>query len=296
MFTGYFPTIIFLLAVFLLTPASGVAQSGDITHPTPIATFPVTGNLPQGIYYYEVRANAGPATAVLDMTPPDGGASMSVSISGPDCCTAEAYVSGETGSSERIRRSSDRFTVPSRQMLLFTVNIAVERGKTVRFSLNYSTREGSGIIVTPPPTPTPTPAPTAASTGCTDLALNGGFRLAGPPTTRTINFTLRNLSPRRYVGTARTQWVELLDRSRVDDPPVLITIRRFTEVPAGGSIAFSMPHSPTVLSKLPQRYLVRIVYSPSNATDRLTTNDDCVSGNNFTDGRPRALLADDYIP
>ncbi|MEP7149686.1 MAG: hypothetical protein ABI857_12470 [Acidobacteriota bacterium] len=290
--TRYLSCITFLLTAFLLSAVMAPAQSRDPDSPTPISGFPLTGRLPAGTYYYAVPVNAGPGTMGLQVNAPTGGASISVSLSGPDCCSAEGYASASTGREEIIRGGSDPFTVPSAQTLLVTINISVAAGDTAGFTLSLNIGGGSGVIVTPPPSPTPTPTLTATSPGCTDLSVDGGFRLTGPASAPTINFIVRNLSPTRYVGHRRLQWVELLDTTKARETPILLKQVLFTEVPARGSIPFALTNTSGVSTTLPQRYMVRIVYSPFNATDRLTTNDDCISENNWTDGRPRLIFAE----
>src|SRR5215203_5784566 len=137
-FTKYFSCITFLLAICLAGVFTASAQSRDPEHPTAISGFPLTGRFTAGTYYYAVPVNAGPGTMGLQLTAPTGGASISVSLSGPDCCAAEAYVSADTGREEIIRRGSEPFTVPSAQTLLVTINISVAAGDTARFTLNLN--------------------------------------------------------------------------------------------------------------------------------------------------------------
>ncbi|MEP6705854.1 MAG: hypothetical protein ABJB34_13690, partial [Acidobacteriota bacterium] len=103
MFTKYFSCITFLLAIFLLSVLTASAQSRDPDHPTPISGFPLSGRFTAGTYYFAAPVNAGPGTMGLQVTAPVGGATISVSLSGPDCCAAEAYVGVSTGREETIR-------------------------------------------------------------------------------------------------------------------------------------------------------------------------------------------------
>src|SRR5687767_11970497 len=82
--------------------------------------FPVAGNLGSGTYYYRIpqaMVSLGRANVVLDMTPPDGGASMTVTLSGRRCCPPEAYIGITTGLSDRLREATS-FDVPGQQDLL----------------------------------------------------------------------------------------------------------------------------------------------------------------------------------
>lgn len=303
----YFSSVSFLLTLLLLAAPAALSQSTNEADPTTIETFPIEGNLPSGTYYYQFRTNAGPATAVLDVTTPAGGASVSASFSGPDCCTADAYVSAESGRADRIRQASEPFTVPSRQKLNITVNISVAKGQTVRFRLNFSNPEaGSGIVVTPPrPTPTPTPTPTPGSgviitpPNCADLAVRF-FNVTGQTGLRkTISGTVINRSrTNRYLGGARAQWIEVLDiTDEATDARLvrLVGFVRFTQIAPLGTFRYSVVHR--VRENRRTRYRIRIVYAPSNATNRLLTDDDCNDANNTTIRElVEGLQIDDYIP
>ncbi len=280
------------LVAFIFAAEQVSAQSTDETRPTPVSSFPITGNLSAGSYYFSVPATAGAATMTLEFTPPDGGGGMSVSMNGPDCCSSEAYVGADTGLSNPVRRQAS-FTVPSAQTLLVKAYIAVSPVQRVRFTLNFSgsiggpappSSRGSGIIITDPNMRPPRP--------CTDLALVDGFRQAGPPTSVSISGVVRNLSATRYVGNRRLQWLEVLDTAQEGSPRMVKRIA-FTEVPARGTIPYVAADPST--STLPRRYEVRIVYSPYNSTDRLDTNDDCNAANNVSNGRP-TLFSVDELP
>jgi len=270
---GYF------CAVVALTLAVGhaSAQSTDLAHPTPIASFPVTGSLGTGTYYYSVPASAGSILAVLNFTPPDGGGGLSVAISGPDCCTGDAYVGADTGLADPVRRES-RFSIATPQTLLLLVYISVAPGRTIRFELTLSGAVGGGG--TPP-----------ATSVCTDLALLDGFNLSVSRDTRTISGEIRNLSGTAYSSPDDRQVIEVFDISKLPRSSALpgTIVRRipFTDVPAGGSLPFTARH--TTASRLPPVYKVRIVYSPANRTDTITTNDDCNLRNNETLRYPVAL-------
>lgn len=280
----------FLWALFFLIAApAALSQSRNEADPTTIETFPVSGDLPSGTYYYQFRTNSGPATAVLDVTTPDGGASVSASFSGPDCCSADAYVSVESGRAERLRNSSNAFTVERRQKLLITLNVSVAKGRTVPFRLNFSNPDsGSGIIVTPPtPTPTPRPPLTPESGICTDLSLLSGFEIREVGSTKYIKGNIMNLSDTAYSGTARGQGLQVTV-FRVGEAPRILPIMRFTEVSARGFIPYSVRD--TSSGRRPPAYEARIIYSSQNATDRLKKNDDCNPANDYSRGRPDDVL------
>lgn len=289
------PTIRFsLVAVYLcaaLTLLAGIetvsAQSTDEAHPSSVFAYPITGNLGTGTYYYTVPAEPGSGKMILEFHPPDSGGSMSVSLSGPDCCPSEAYVGGDAGGPVTVTRET-RFNIPSRQSLLVTVYVAVAADRTIRFSLNLGGTIATGPG-TPSPTATPSPSPTPAEFSlCTDLMVEG-FNLSVTGTTRTISGVVTNRARAAFVSPAGQQWIEVHDIAKMKTLTGNIVARiPFTDVPARGSLPYSATH--TTSSLLTPRYRVRIVYSPLNATDRITTNDDCRSGNNTTLRYPEATL------
>jgi len=286
---------ILLGIVFISQSRQATAQVVVDTDPSPITTFPFTAELPSGTYYFSVYANSGPATISLEFDPPDGGGGMSVSVSGPDCCAADAYVGADTGLSNPVRREST-FNVPSRQRLVLAAYISVRPQAMVRFTINMSgsvrggtegtgTR-GSGIIVTPPPS-TPVGPP---STVCTDLGLTDPITVDASRDLRSITVAgvLRNLSPTPYIANPyfaprRSGWIEIVELIGREEPRMVRQIE-FTEVPANGSRPFRVTYP--VTSSLPRQIEVRILYSPANFTDRTTTNDDCNGANNVVRTRP----------
>ncbi len=305
--TRYFSCITFLLAVFLLNLTIAPAQSRDPDHPTPIAAAPLTGRLAAGTYYYSMPVSAGPGTMGLQITAPVGGASVSVALSGPDCCSADAYVSAGTGREETVRGGSERFTIPSAQTLLITINISVAAGDTARFTLSLATGGGSGVIVTPPPPspspspspsprPTPGPAltpaypsvPTTPSGGlCTDLSVADGFQINGTGLSRVISGSVRNLTRTHpYKGYPRSQWVEVLDITDEERDPRLVRLVRFfrfTHIDPGST--FSYRAVQTLREDRRIKYRVRIVFAESNASNGQQYDDDCNSANDSTTRR-----------
>jgi hypothetical protein len=294
-----------LLANFLIATAlfmtvfisrAGQATGQVVVNPEarPIETFPLTAELPSGTYYFSVYANAGPATISLEFTPPDGGGGMSVSISGPDCCAADAYVGADTGLSNPVRREST-FTVPSRQRLVLAAYISVRPQATVRFSINMSGsvrggtegagERGSGIVITPPPS-TPVGPPSRV---CTDLGLDPITVVANRDATSvTISSVLRNHSPTPYAANPhyaprRSGWIEITEITDREEPTIVREIA-FTEVPANGSRPFQVTHPLT--TRRPRLFGIRIVYAAANFTDRTSTNDDCNGANNTVRSRP----------
>lgn len=276
-------SVLFMLTVFLLSPAKGIAQSRDPDSPTAVTGFPVTGNLGTGTYYYEVPESIvteGDKNATLTFTPPPGGGSMTASFSGRRCCSGDATVGESTGYAETIRRSTT-FNVPGPQNLLITVYISVAPKYTVRFSLNLSvTGAPSGIIVTPPPTPTP---PSTTSTGgvCTDLSVDY-YQVEGVGLTRGITGVVRNRTTTHpYKGFPRGQWIEIFDITDSEKAATRITFIRLPDIiDPGDSFSYRAQHTLTTLRRT--RYMIKIVYSPGHATDRSQYNDDCNDANNIT--------------
>jgi hypothetical protein len=286
------------LAMLFGAAADALAQSTDITHPTLLSTFPVSGSRGSGTYYYQIPASlitAGRANAVLNFTSPDGGASMTVTFSGPACCPPEAYIGETTGLATRARQGTT-FDIPSSQNLLVTVYISVAAGQTVPYSINFNIgATSSGVIVTPPsPSPTPTPTPTTPPeySLCTDLSVSG-FTLEVLATTRTITGTVYNRSHGAFQSPSGQQWIEVIDISQTTSRYAKANIVQripFTDVPGRGFFPYRAVHSPRS-SSLPPAYRVRIVYSAANRTDTITTNDDCTPSNNTTLIRPELTPA-----
>jgi len=275
-----------VIAILAFTATYTSGQSTDEARPTPIVTFPVTGNLGSGTYYFQMPASLvlpGTGNAVLEFTPPDGGGSMTVTFSGPTCCPPDAYIGVTTGLSDPIREAA-RFNIPRAQPLLITVYISAGAKQTVRFRLNFHIAKSGdgGIIVTPPPSPTPTPSatPTPSPTTCTDLGLAHFSVVEVTSLRKVIKGMLGNVSTTAFSGARRLQWVEVVDITNPVKGPVLVGRQPFTDVPARGTINYSVEHRLTTPHRT--RYEVRIVYSPYNATDRRDTNDDCRSSNNTT--------------
>jgi len=297
-----FVAAILLATAFMFQPGIATAQSRDENNPTRIASFPVTGNLGSGTYYYEVPDSAvagGAATAVLDLTPPDGGGSMTVTFSGRFCCPPEGYIGVTTGLSDRIREATT-FTISRQQALLVTVYVSVGAKQTVGFRLNFSngTPTSSGIIVTPPE-PRPTPTPTTRTGGlCTDLGVYGFVVTGDAALTKEISGRVQNVTTTHaYKGYRRLQWVEVLDITNSAKEPHVVTRILIPEIiEAGGFFAYSAVHTLTEVRRT--RYKIQIRYSPYNATDRSEYNDDCNSANNSTLRRIAGFLtpADGPIP
>lgn len=270
--------LVVTVATLILVPAAATAQSRDEAHPTTVSTFPISGNLYAGTYYYEARVSSGSATMVLEFTAPNGGGSMSAMVSGPNCCGGAAYVGADTGAAERIRRASDIFPINIPQKVKITVIVAVAEGQSVPFSLNLAVGDNvSGVIVTRP-TPTPTPAITITDPNCVDLALeNVVIRKVDRTPQLEISGVVRNVSPNAYSGNARTQWVEVLDITLSEKLPRRVAFFRFTNIAPGARFAFRAVHAFPRLEL--RKYKVRIVYYSGNRTNRLLTDDDCNSSN-----------------
>lgn len=288
-------TATILVIMFMSQSAQVKSQVVVDTDPAPITTFPFTAELPSGTYYFSVYAASGPATISLEFDPPDGGGGMSVSVSGPDCCAADAYVGADTGLSNPVRREAT-FNVPSRQRLVLAAYISVRPQAMVRFTINMSgsvrggtegtgTR-GSGVVVTPPPS-TPVGPPSRV---CTDLGLVDGITIEPSRDLRslTVSGVLRNLSPTPYIANPhyaprRSGWIEIAEIIGREAPRILSQLP-FTEIPANGSKPFRETYA--ITTTLPRQIEVRILYAAANFTDRTWTNDDCNGANNVVRSRP----------
>jgi len=278
-----------VIAILIFTATYTRGQSTDETRPTPIAAFPITGNLGSGTYYYQMaqsRVVPGTGNATLELTPPDGGGSMTVTFSGPSCCPPDAYIGITTGLADPMREAA-RFDIPREQPLLITVYISVGAEQTVRFRLDFNiVKSGDGGIIVTPPTPTPTPTPRpmltpATPTPCTDLAITDFSVVEVARGRKVIKGQLRNLSPTAFLaGHSRGQYVAVYDISTAGMEPPLVGHWRFAGVPANGALNFHVEHVFTPPRS--HRYEVRIVYLPLVATNRSTTDDDCNESNNST--------------
>ena len=259
---------LFVIAILALFTATVHAQSTDEAHPTAVSAFPVTGNLGTGTYYYSVPATRGRVNMTLEFTPPTGGGSMSVSISGPSCCTSDAYVGTDSGGSETIRRETS-FAVGTNQTLLITAYIAVAEGRTVRYNLSMT-----GSVGGAPPTPAPRV--------CTDQRASSIIRVTYSALTlsKTIRGSVDNLSTTAYSSPADRQWAEVYDIALNPASPTLIQRIPFTDVPARGRFQFTARHNIGKVRRVAPVYKIVIAYSPLNATDDITTNDDCNPANN----------------
>ena len=260
------PLSFFVIAILALFAATAHAQSTDEAHPTAVSTFPVTGSLGTGTYYYSVPATRGRVNMTLEFTPPTGGGSMSVSVSGPSCCMSDAYAGGDSGGPTTVRRETS-FAVGANQTLLITLYIAVEERRTIRYNLNLT-----GSVGGAPPTPTPSV--------CTDLRASSIIRVthSAPTLSKTIRGSIDNLSTTEYRSPADRQWVEVYDTALNPASPTPVQRIPFTDVPARGRFQFTARHSVGKVRRVPPVYRIVIVYSPSNSTDDINTNDDCKPG------------------
>src|SRR5262249_10336343 len=133
-------SLVFTLTVLIAIPVSG--QSRDGNKPTPVVGASLRGVLRRystqisDPYYYSLPVRAGRLRVVLSFTPPEGGASISASFSGPICCSGDAYVGGDSGNTDPVTRETT-FGIPRSQTLLLEVNVSVAEGKAVPFSLNF---------------------------------------------------------------------------------------------------------------------------------------------------------------
>jgi hypothetical protein len=270
---------LFVIAILALFAAPVHAQSTDEAHPTAVSAFPVTGTLGSGTYYYSVPATRGRVNMTLEFTPPDSGGSMSVSISGPSCCTSDAYAGGDAGGPTITRREA-AFAVGTSQTLLITVYIAVAERQSIRYNLSLT-----GSVGGAPPTPAPSV--------CTDLRASSiiGVTRSTVLLSNTIRGSIDNLSATAYRSPADRQWVEIYDTALDPASPALIQRIPFTDVPARGRFQFTARHNVGKVRRVAPVYRIVIVYSPLNSTDDISTNDDCNPANNSA---ARAVLTPDH--
>jgi len=253
---------LFVIAILALFAAAVQAQSTDEARPTAVATFPVTGALGSGTYYYSVPATRGRVNMTLEFTPPDGGGSMSVSVSGPSCCTSDAYAGGDAGGPTITRREA-AFAVGTSQTLLITVYIAVAERQTVRYNLSLTGSVGSGAL------------PTESPAVCTDLEASTLMTVTSTPFYSTIRGSIDNRSATAFRSPADRQWVNVFDVALNPASPILVKRIPFTDVPAGGRFQFTARQNIGKTRRIPPRYRIVIVYSAINSTDTINTNDDC---------------------
>ncbi|MDI1243580.1 MAG: hypothetical protein PSX80_16845 [bacterium] len=256
-------SILCVIALLFVTPETASGQSVDEAHPTGVAAFPLTGNLGPGTYYYSVPVAPGRVSVSLTFKPPSGGGSMSVSISGPACCGADAYVGGDSGTSDDVQRNAS-FVVPTAQKLLLTVYISVERTQTIRFDLGL---KGSLSESAPPSV-------------CTDLEVSNMIGVSRSGTTLTIRGNIDNFSKNDFRSPVDRQWVEISTGAKES----FVSLARipFAQLLAGRSLRVTATHTSTM--RATPRFTIRIVYSPLNASDALATNDDCNSANDSVSG------------
>jgi hypothetical protein len=258
---------LFVIAILALFAAPVHAQSTDEAHPTAVLAFPVTGTLGAGTYYYSVPATRGRVNMTLEFTPPDGGGSMSVSVSGPSCCTSDAYAGGDAGGPTTTRREA-AFAVGTNQTLLITVYIAVAERQSIRYNLSLTGSVGGGGL------PTETPRV------CTDLAASALMTVTSSGFYNTIRGSIDNRSTTDFRSPADRQWVNLYDTALNPASPILVKRIPFTEVMASRRFQFTAKHNIGKARRIPPRYKIVIVYSPLNSTDDINTNDDCNPANN----------------
>ncbi len=282
-------TCVFAFAIVLGSASAAFGDSRDINNPTVITSFPVTGNLGSGTFYYripEAMVSAGRANVVLDMHSPDGGASMTVTLSGRRCCPPEAYLGITTGLSDRLREATS-FEVPGQQDLLVTVYISVGAKQTVFYRINFNLgAPTSGIVVTPPPRRTGPPATPAIPTPdriCTDLGVDFYTVTNLRGRTKKVSGVVRNYTTTHpYKGYERGQWLQVFDVTDAPrgEPVRLLQVRIPRHMDPGAVFSYGVVHTPTTDRR---RYQVKIVYGAWLGTDRSEYNDDCNNANDATE-------------
>ena len=278
-------TCLFALAILLSVAVIGFGQSRDINNPTRIATFPVTGTLGSGTYYYQIpeaMVTAGRANVILDFTPPDGGASMTVTLSGPRCCPPEAYIGITTGLADRMREATS-FEIPGQQDLLVTVYISAGAKQTVGYRINFNLgAPTSGIVVTPPRR-TATPAIPTPDRVCTDLGVDFYTVTNLRGFSRKVSGVVRNYTTSHpFKSFERGQWLQVFDITDSARGPVrLLQVRIPNHMDPGASFSYGVVHTPS--SDRRTRYQVKIVYGAWLVNDRSEYNDDCNNANDVTE-------------
>lgn len=282
---------VFALAI-LFSLTTGFGQSRDINNPTPIATFPITGTLGSSTYYYQIpeaMVSPGRANVVLDLTPPDGGASMTVTLSGRRCCPPAAYLGVTTGLADRTREAT-AFDIPAQQDLLVTVYISVAAKHTVGYRINFNIgATSSGIVVTRPRPPLTPATPTFPDGSvCTDLGVIEFAVNSITERTKQISGVVQNYSATPFKSSERGQWLQVFDITDSAREPVrLLQTRIPTHMDPGSFFRYSVRQTPTGRTR--PRYQVKIVYGHWLATDRSQYNDDCNAANDSTT-RQRGVL------
>lgn len=272
-----------LLALFLLTPVAGAAQSKQRDFPTVITSFPIRGNLGTGTYYYrvpEAMVPVGEVGARLTFDPPDGGGSVTANFSGRRCCDGEATLGQSTGYAEEVQVHTT-FTVPGIQSLLVTIDVSVADKETIEFRLGMAA-SGAPLVVTPPPAAPPATPATTTGGLCTDLGV-ANFSVAGQTgLTREITGSVWNLTTTHpYKGYPRGQWIEVFDITDSAKEPRRVGFVRLPDIiEPGASTSYRVVDTLTDTRRT--RYMVKIVYSRNHATDRSVYNDDCNTANNST--------------
>jgi len=274
-------SVLFMLTVFLLTPAGGAAQSRDRESPTVVDSLPIRGNLGTGTYYYQIPeglVSEGSASARLNFTPPDGGGSLTANFSGRRCCEGEPTLGESTGYSHDIGLNTT-FTIPGRQDLLVTIDVAVAPKQTIRFSLAMAPA-GSSVLIKPP---RPELTPTTPGGVCTDLGVDfyvvnnlRGF-------TKKISGAVRNYTTTHpFKSYERGQWLQVFDITDSTRGPVrLLQVRIPKDMAPGAMFTYGAVHTPSDGRR--RRYQIKIVYGAWLVRDRSEFNDDCNPANDTTE-------------
>src|SRR4030095_6476315 len=97
-----------IFALLFLCESSGLGQSTSRNKSIPIVgnvlreTLRNNSDSLSESYYYSYSAKGGRTKVVLRASPPDGGASMTVSFSGRDCCSTDSTISFHARATKQV--------------------------------------------------------------------------------------------------------------------------------------------------------------------------------------------------
>lgn len=140
-----------MFALVFLCGATGLAQSTNRSKPIPIVGNTLHATLRNNSasisesYYYSYSAPEGRIKVVLSATPPDGGASMTVSFSGRGCCSTDSTVSFAAGDTNPVESESILET-SRRQTLLLTIDVSTPKRTGVSFTLSFGDGKAGGEV------------------------------------------------------------------------------------------------------------------------------------------------------
>jgi len=262
------------LTIFVLCGAPALAQSTNRESPTPIDGTTVyrgsvrdTNRDGSTAYFYSVNVEPGTIHATLNFTPPSTGASMSVIISGVDCCEDSA-LGGDSGGSTPVTSESN-FRVGRSQRLLLEVYVDAGAGGEVAFTLRLEGSVGG-----------------AGETPCPDLSITIAKAQSVKVGTKQIRVdifgTVANASAGDYISEAGQQSLKISQSSPTLSGWSVVFTQPFISVRAGGSVPFlfNKTYTTAEFARLRPSFKVEIVYNGAITSDGNPRNDDCAAANN----------------